>query len=70
MRDTGQMRMQISSRARAEARAVLAKRTDRSSRFLDAALSNGPEFEPIGCLAGCGQKGVEDDSSTGESTSG
>lgn len=70
MRDTGKVGVQISSRARAEARAVLAKRTDRRSRFLDAALSHGPDFEPIGCLAGCGQKRVEGDCSTGESTSG
>lgn len=44
---------QVFFRARAEARAVLAKRTEKRSRFLDAALSHGPEFEPVGCLAGC-----------------
>jgi hypothetical protein len=37
---------------RAEARAVLAKRSLKRSRFLDAALSSGPKIEPIGRLAG------------------
>lgn len=37
---------------RDEARAVLSKRTSKRSRFLDAALSNGPDFEPTGRLAG------------------
>lgn len=37
---------------RANARAALAKRTLKSSRFLNAALSNGSDFEPVGRLAG------------------
>lgn len=40
------------ARIQAEARAALAQRTEKRSRFLDAALSNGPDVEPAGRLAG------------------
>lgn len=40
------------ARLQAEARAALTQRTEKRSRFLDAALSNGPDFEPAGRLAG------------------
>jgi hypothetical protein len=40
------------ARFQAEARAALAKRSDKRSRFLDVALSNGRDFEPVGRLAG------------------
>lgn len=42
----------MAARFQAEARATLAKRTDKRSRFLDVALSQGREFEPVGRLAG------------------
>ncbi|POF41148.1 hypothetical protein B0D71_18100 [Pseudomonas laurylsulfativorans] len=54
------MEVLIFLRYRTEAQVVLAKRTDKRNRFLDSALSNGPEFEPIGCLAGCRQTAAED----------
>lgn len=40
------------ARFQAEARAALAKRSDKRSRFLDVVLSNGRDFEPVGRLAG------------------
>ena len=36
----------------AEARTALAQRTEKRNRFLNAALVEGPDFEPIGRLAG------------------
>lgn len=42
----------MAARFQNEARATLAKRTDKSSRFLDLALAKGREFEPVGRLAG------------------
>ncbi|ROO02983.1 hypothetical protein BK674_01325 [Pseudomonas moraviensis] len=42
----------MAARFQAEAREVLAKRSDKRSRFLDVALSNGSDFEPVGRLAG------------------
>lgn len=42
----------MAARFQEEARAMLAKRTDKRSRFLDLALSNGREVEPVGRLAG------------------
>jgi len=42
----------MAARFQAEARAVLAKRSDKRSRFLDVALAQGAEFEPVGRLAG------------------
>lgn len=70
MKKSGQMEMQEFSRFRAEAQAMLAMRTGRSSRFLDSALSYGTEFEPVGCLAGCFQIAVEDHPSRGKAKSG
>lgn len=56
MKKKNRMELSMISRYQAEAQAVLAKRTDKRDRFLDSALSNGPEFEPVGCLAGCRQE--------------
>ncbi|MBY8935207.1 hypothetical protein [Pseudomonas fluorescens] len=42
----------MAARLQAEAREVLAKRSGKRSRFLDVALSNGSDFEPVGRLAG------------------
>jgi hypothetical protein len=42
----------MAARLRNEAIATLAKRTDKRSRFLDLALSNGCEVEPAGWLCG------------------
>lgn len=42
----------MAARFQAEARATLASRTAKRSRFLDVALSKGREFEPVGRLAG------------------
>jgi hypothetical protein len=42
----------MAARYHAEARALLAQRSFKASRFLDVALSNGREFEPVGRLAG------------------
>lgn len=42
----------LAARFQADARALLAKRSDKRSRFLDAALAQGVEFEPVGPLAG------------------
>lgn len=42
----------MAARFQAEARAALANRSDKRSRFLDAALSKGIELEPVGRLAG------------------
>lgn len=42
----------MAARLRVEARAMLAMRADKRSRFLDVALCNGREFEPVGRLAG------------------
>ncbi|MDX9671806.1 MULTISPECIES: hypothetical protein [unclassified Pseudomonas] len=42
----------MAARLQAEAREVLAKRSSKRSRFLDVALSNGSDFEPVGRLAG------------------
>ncbi|MBP5956413.1 hypothetical protein PS718_04457 [Pseudomonas fluorescens] len=43
----------MAARFQAEAREVLAKRSgNKRSRFLDVALSNGSDFEPVGRLAG------------------
>lgn len=42
----------MAARFKAEARAVLAQRSVKASRFLDVALSKGREFEPVGRLAG------------------
>ena len=40
------------ARLQGEAREVLANRSNKRSRFLDVALSNGVGFEPVGRLAG------------------
>lgn len=40
------------ARFQAEARATLTQRADNPSRFLDLALAEGREFEPVGRLAG------------------
>ncbi|MNF98174.1 hypothetical protein D3C84_810280 [compost metagenome] len=40
------------ARLQAEARATLSKRTEEQGRFLEAALAQGPDLEPIGRLAG------------------
>lgn len=42
----------MAARFQAEARAKLAKRSEKRSRFLDVALSKGRDFEPVGRLAG------------------
>ncbi|WP_332764130.1 hypothetical protein [Pseudomonas koreensis] len=42
----------MAARFQAEAREVLAKRSGKRSRFLDAALSKGSDFESVGRLAG------------------
>lgn len=42
----------LAARFQAEARAVLAKRSDKRSRFLDAALAQGSKIETIGRLSG------------------
>lgn len=42
----------MTARFQTEARAVLAQRTEKRSRFLNVALADGPDFEPIGRLAG------------------
>ncbi|WP_272940497.1 MULTISPECIES: hypothetical protein [Pseudomonas syringae group] len=42
----------MTARFQAEARAILAQRSVKSSRFLYVALSKGREFEPVGRLAG------------------
>jgi hypothetical protein len=42
----------MAARFRDEAITTLAKRTDKRSRFLDLALSNGCEVEPVGRLCG------------------
>jgi hypothetical protein len=52
VRRNGRRELQPLSRFQTEAQAVLANRTDKRSRFLDAALWYGPEFEPVGFLAG------------------
>ncbi|WP_248768510.1 hypothetical protein [Pseudomonas sp. MWU12-2345] len=42
----------MAARFQAEARAALVKRSDKRNRFLDVALAQGAEFEPVGRLAG------------------
>lgn len=42
----------MAARFQAEARMMMANRSDKQSRFLDVALSKGREFEPVGRLAG------------------
>lgn len=42
----------MAARFQAEARAVLATRSVKASRFLDVAMSKGRDFEPVGRLAG------------------
>ena len=42
----------MAARFQAEARATLAKRTNKPSRFLDLALAKDRDFEPVGRLAG------------------
>lgn len=42
----------MAARFEAEAREVLANRSNKRSRFLDVALSKGADFEPVGRLAG------------------
>ncbi|WP_263597609.1 hypothetical protein [Pseudomonas fluorescens] len=42
----------MAARFQADAREALAKRSGKRSRFLDVALSNGSDFEPVGRLAG------------------
>lgn len=47
-----EMKPLMAARLQAEAHAVLAQRTDKRSRFLDLALANGRDLEPVGRLAG------------------
>ncbi len=42
----------MTARFQAEARQLMAKRSNTQSRFLDVALSKGRDFEPVGRLAG------------------
>jgi hypothetical protein len=51
-RKTKTLKWSMAEQCRAEARALLSKRSSKSSRFLDVALSSGPDAEPAGVMAG------------------